>query len=215
MTTATRSRNLVPDTDDSLVTIEFRLEGVAPLLMHAPTLIDPIAPLTKEIAKITSKKASQRTIADVERLTRLEWEAGLYHDEKLGPYVPASNIKQVLRGAAGRWKLGAPIARGLTFEHRRLPVEYDGPRDKDGLYEAGYVSSLPVKNGGFNAGRVMRARPMFEEWAIEGRAFLDPHEVGLEDLGLIFARAQRMGVGDYRPEYGLFTATVTVADDDR
>jgi hypothetical protein len=116
-----------------------------------------------------------------------------------------------LREAAGRWKLGAAVKRGVTFPATKISLEYDGARDPDQLYEAGFRDLRPVKNGGFNAGRVMRCRPCFEEWAVQTLCFVDPHEIGLEDLATVVEAAQRYGIGDYRPEYGLFSAEMWMA----
>lgn len=183
-------------------------------MMHAPTLLDPLHPISREMASMTAKKASTRTIADIERMSRLEWDAGLYHDEKLGPFIPAVNVKKSFQLAAGRWKLGAAVSRGVTFATTKVAVQYDGPRDRDGLYAAGFKDVRPIKNGGFNAGRVMRTRPCFEDWALEAQLYVDPHEIGVEDLAKVVERAQRYGVGDYRPEFGLFSAEMWEVDGD-
>lgn len=207
--TATQSRNLVPASDDTIKTLTLRLEGQAPLMMHAPTLIDPLHPLTREMALATSKTASKRTIADIEHMARVEWEAGIYHSDELGPFIPSVNVKKSIVKAAGLTKDGASVTRGVTFADTKLPLLYDGPRDRDGLYDAGFKDTRPVRNGGMGGGRVPRTRPCFDEWALEAIVYVDPHEIGLEDLGRVVGVAQRFGVGDYRPEFGLFRATLT------
>lgn len=210
MTTATPVRkNLVPSVDDTIKTLHLHLEGTAPLLMHAPTLIDPLHPITKKIGELTSKTASKRTVADVEAIARLEWRAALYYDEDLGPFLPAVNVKKAIVKAAGLTKMGSAVSRGVTFATTKLALQYDGPRDPDGLFDAGFVDSRPVRNGGMNSGRVNRTRPSFEDWQVDATLYCDPHEIGLEDLGRVIGVAQRFGVGDYRPEFGLFTATLT------
>lgn len=202
----TLTANLIEQSSQTHIELVLKLTGEAPLMMHAPTLLDPLHPLTREMAKMTAKKASTRTIADIERMSRLEWEAGLYQEDALGPFIPALNVKKSFQMAAGRWKLGAAVSRGVTFATTKVPVQYDGPRDRDGLYDAGFKDVRPIKNGGFNAGRVMRTRPCFEEWVIEPRIYVDPHEIGVEDLAKVVERSQRYGVGDHRPEFGLFSA---------
>lgn len=203
---ATAVTNLIAKAEQTHIELGIRLKGEAPLMMHAPTLLDPLHPISREMADKTSKKGSTRTVADLERMSRLEWEAGLYFDPEVGPFIPSVNVKKSLQMAAGRWKLGAAVSRGISFATTKLAVEYEGPRDKDALYEAGFKDVRPIKNGGFNAGRVMRTRPCFEHWTLEGRIYLDPHEIGIEDFAKVAERAQRYGVGDYRPEFGLFTA---------
>lgn len=209
---STATINLVPDIEATIKTLELRLDGIAPLLMHAPTLIDPLHPLSREMAKATSKTGSKRTVADIEHIARIEWQAGIYFDDTIGPFIPAVNVKKSIVKAAGLTKQGAAVTRGVTFADTKLPLLYDGPRDLDELYAAGFVDSRPVKNGGMGAGRVPRTRPCFEQWAIEARIYVDPHEIGLEDLGRVVGVAQRFGVGDYRPEFGLFRATLSEAN---
>lgn len=199
------STNLIETVPDQTVVLSLKITGIAPLLMHAPTLIDPLHPLTKEMQKHTSK-GSKKTIADQERIARIEWEAGLYWDDDLGPFLPTTNLTGALKKAGGRYKLGAAVSRGVTFATTRLPIQYDGPKDRDGLYEAGFRDTRPVKNGGFNSGRVMRTRPCFQAWVIEATMHVNPHEIGVEDLARVVADARRYGLGDYRPEFGLFDA---------
>ena len=50
----------------SVERIALRLVGVGPLLMHSSRLADPLDPLTKQLAAITSKAV--RTEADHERI---------------------------------------------------------------------------------------------------------------------------------------------------
>lgn len=201
----TATANLIKQAALTHVTLDLKLTGVAPLLMHKPTLVDPMHPLTLQIAAFTAKGA-KKTIADNEAIARLEWEAGLYHDADIGPYITAANVKQAIRKSGGQVNLGAKIGRGVAFATTKLPVIYDGPRDRDGLYEAGYRDTRSVRNSGRNSGSVMRTRPCFEEWTLEARIYLNPHEISIEDFAERVAAAQRFGIGDYRPEFGLFTA---------
>lgn len=207
------STNLIERVELTHITLDLKITGEAPLLMHAPSLVDPLHPIKRDYDKITAK-GSKKTIADNERLSRLEWEAGLYHDDDIGPFLSAVNVKQALRAAAGRYKLGAPLVRGVTFAQTKIPIEYDGPRDRDGLYEAGYRDTRNVRNGGMNRGSVMRTRPCFPEWSLSARLFLNPHEIGIEDFARCVADAQRYGIGDYRPEFGLFSAELYEVDEE-
>lgn len=192
------------------IDIDLHIEGVAPLLMNAPTLLDPLHPLSKQMADATKKKANQRTVADIERISRLEHRAHLYWHDELGPVVPTINIKKCVQEAGGRWRLGPPVKRGILFAERFVPLQYDGPRDPDALYDEGYVDHRPIKNGGMSGGRVMRTRPCFDSWSLDVSFKLDPHEIGVEDFGKSLTRSQTFGLGDYRPEFGLFVASFEV-----
>lgn len=207
------SANLISSAPQTHVALDLRITGAAPLLMHAPTLLDPIHPMTVELRKLTDKPQKKRTPADWARMAELEWNAALYHDEDLGPFISTVNVKRAFRAAGGMQRKGAAIARGVTFADTKLPLIYDGPRDREGLYAAGFRDTRGVRNGG-TGGSVMRTRPCFEEWALEARVYLNPHEIGVEDFARFVADAQRYGLGDYRPEFGLFVAEMYEAEDE-
>lgn len=207
------TKNLIADVETTEIPLELRLIGVAPLLMHAPSLLDPQHPIKHEYDAITGK-GSKKTIADHARLARLEWEAGLYHDDDLGPFEPSAAVKEALRSAAARYKLGSAVKRGITFAETKLPLIYGGPRNRDALYEAGFRDTRAVRNGGISRGSVMRTRPCFSEWELRARLFLNPHEIGVEDFARCVADAQRYGIGDYRPEFGLFRAELYEVEGD-
>lgn len=194
------------------VALRLRVTGVAPLLMRSDTLLDATHPLVSEIREITDKPSKKRTPADLAQMARLEWQGGLYYDDDLGPFLPSVNVKMAIRGAAGLARRGASIKRGVQFTDIKLPLLYDGPRDPDGLYAAGFRDTRGVRNGGMG-GSVMRTRPCFEEWALEATMYVDPHEISIEDVAGFVAAAQRFGLGDYRPEFGLFTAELYVLED--
>ena len=49
----------------------FRVTGVAPLIMRAATLADPLHPLTRKLNEITRKRL--KTDADYEKISQIEW----------------------------------------------------------------------------------------------------------------------------------------------
>lgn len=184
-----------------------RIEGVAPLLMHADTLLDIAHPLTREFKLLAGK--SDKTTDDQMNLAKLEWMAGIYHDESHGPYIPGSNVKTALAEAATRWKKGATIRRSLVVLQHRLPLEYDGPRDLEELWDTGFRDVRGAVNSGRGRGRVSRCRPCFLEWALTADVAYDPTEVGEDTVVAALEIAQMRGLGDYRPEFGTFRANWT------
>lgn len=181
------------------------LEGTAPLLMNSAEA-DRDSELFRAYTLLGQKKG--KTLDDEARLRELEWEIRIYLDDEIGPYVPGRMVKAVLCAAAGKFKKGATVSRSLITVLYRIPLQYEGPRDQAGLWAGGFRYTTMVKNSGFNAGRVMRCRPMFPEWSLEAELAFDPEEVDPDTLGLIVERAQRYGIGDYRPEFGAFSATL-------
>lgn len=188
--------------------IKFRLmiRGTAPLLMHNSRLSDPLNPTSKAIKKITSKRT--KTDEDHETIARLEHAGSLYLDPDAGPYLPGQNIERCLVDAARISKQGVKVQRGVFIETDVNPLGgYGGPRDADGLWkDENYRHVASVKVG---TSRTMRCRPMFTNWAVEADGILDPAVIDLTDLTAIAVTAgQMIGLGDWRPRYGRFEATV-------
>lgn len=205
MSTATTARSrIVPSVYRSA---QLRLEGEAPLLMHADTLLDITHPLTRQFKELTGKVG--KTIDDEMNIARIEWLAGIYHDDELGPFIPGAMVKAALSAAGTRWKKGATINRSLVVIQSKIPLEYDGPRDLDGLWDDGFRDMRGAVNSGRNRGRVMRTRPCFEDWAITAEVAYDPKELETDVLEAVAEFAQVRGIGDFRPDFGTFKATWT------
>lgn len=195
-------RRVIPE---GYATATLHIAGTSPLLMNSAEA-DRDSELFRAYTLLGQKKG--KSLDDEARLREMEWELRIYLDPDLGPYIPGRNVKAVLCAAAGKFKKGATLGRSLITVLYRIPIEYEGPRDQEGLWKAGYRYTTMVKNAGFNAGRVMRCRPMFPKWALTVEIAFDPEEIDPDTLGLIVERAQRYGLGDYRPEFGAFSATL-------
>lgn len=144
---------------------------------------------------------------DEARLRRLEWSLSLDLDAALGPYVPQRYVKENLREAATRWKKGEDIVRSLVVLEFRVPIEYEGPRDEEGLWDGGFRLSRLVVNNGRNRGAVYRTRPKFDEWSLNATVAWDPEDLDAMLLESVVERAQRFGMGDGRRiGFGSFVA---------
>lgn len=187
-----------------------RIDGIAKLLMHNDTLADPLLPETKEFKKISGKRA--KTDADYEEMARLEFAAGLYvSDGRV--VIPSQNIMRCLIEGARINKMGPKIERGLNLVGTTFLLEYDGPKDIDGLYadRKNWVNRMTVKVG---TSRTVRCRPQFPQWALTVPAVLDDSVLDLDDLRQIAENAGAfIGLGDFRKGggFGRFNATVTPA----
>ena len=202
-TTAPRAK-LIPDAFRRGIV---RFEGTAPLKHHNDTLLDVTHPLTRQFKELVSKPSAMRTLDDDMNIAHVEWLAGIYHDDELGPYVPGFAIKRAITEAATRYKRGEPLKRGLVVIDHKLPMEYDGPRDLQSLWDEGYRDICGAVNSGRNAGRVMRCRPCWEDWALTIELAYDPKECDADTLVAILEFAQIRGIMDHRPEFGTFAAT--------
>ena len=183
-----------------------KLTGTSPLLMHATTSIDPTHKLSRAMKAITSKHASKKTEDDLIELKRLEFEAGLYFDDEIGPYLPGELLQACIRDGGKANRLGSEVTRSVLVVDDRVCLIYAGPRTKKGLWEKGFSDTRSVKIG---QNRVLRTRPIFSEWAVEFQVQLDVEHLdpGLFDECVANA-GQRVGLGDYRPRFGRFTAEI-------
>jgi hypothetical protein len=180
--------------------------GTKPLLMHNARLSNPLDEVVREIKKVSGKR--KKTDGDYEAMARLEHAGGLYWDDELpGPYLPGQNFEKCLVEAARISKRGKDIERGVFVETDVNPLVYDGPRDIDELWkDANFLHMASVKVG---TSRVTRTRPQFREWVVAAEGTFDDRVINLQDLRDIATTAGTMiGLGDWRPRYGRFTAKV-------
>ena len=183
-------------------TVEFKITGAAPLLMHAATLVDPLSPKTVAHKKLTSKR--QKTDTDHVAIARSEYIAGCYYDPEIGVYMPVANIRRSLIGGARLFKLGKQIERGIIFtETTGFPLEYKGPKTPEELWEGGKnVDARPVVVA---RAKLMRYRPRFNEWGVSGSFMMDTSQIGVDDLVKCFeAAGAYCGLGNYLPLFGRF-----------
>ena len=182
------------------------LTGTAGLLMHNSRLSNPLDPATKALKKYTGKR--KKTDEDHETIAQLEYAGGLYLDPDIGPYIPGENIARCLVDGAKLTKQGVKVTRGVFISTDINPLSYNGPRDGDGLWADGRFRHMASVKVGTQ--RVMRCRPLFQEWAVQADGILDPSVLELDDLVSIADDAGALiGLGDWRPRFGRFTATVT------
>lgn len=190
---------------------KFRLEltGTAPLLMHSSRLADPLNEATKALKRITGK--TKKSEEDHQEMAHLEFQGGLYLDPQAGPFIPGGNIERSLLDGARIFKSGKKIERGLFINTDVNPLAYTGPRDVASLWaDENFRLSVSVTVG--PARRVMRTRPMFRDWRCDAEGILDTSLLSLEELQEIATVSGTMiGLGDWRPRYGRFTAKVVKA----
>lgn len=184
------------------------------LIMHNERLADPLDTFTRAIAEVTSKR--KKALADHEEIGRLEFYGGLYTDPhldyplngtKAAPVVPAWNILRCLQDGGKRYKRGVDVPRGIMPLAEVAKIQYDGPKDVVKLWEDG--SFALRKSVGVQRNRTMRTRPFFTDWQAELPIEVDMEIFNLSDLEMIWkAAGLYSGLGDMRPVYGRFTATI-------
>jgi hypothetical protein len=181
------------------------LEGTAPLLMNSADY-DRMSDTYRAYKLLGAKRG--KSIDDEARLAELEWALALMLDEEIGPYIPGKNIWELLRSAATKFRKGEEIKRSLAVLDYRIPLLYDGPRDQAALWKEGFQFTTMVANAGAGSGRVPRCRPKFEGWSLAIDLAYDPEDLDYDLLGAVAERSMKYGLGDYRPLYGAFEATL-------
>jgi hypothetical protein len=186
--------------------ISIQLVGTSPLLMHNPRMVDPEFELNREIKAITSKR--KKTDEDLKQIERLEWYGGLY-EEKGVIVQPVAKARKCLINTAKIMKLGKGIERTLILDGLTVPLEHDGPKSTDAVYELPrFHSRLSV---GVNGKRVMRVRPSFFPWAMTvSGVFVTDAGVNFDELQRIVELAGTVeGIGDNRVNgYGRFVGKI-------
>lgn len=185
---------------------EIELTGISPLLMS-----------NGEVDRDSDQYIAYENLAAQKRKTReqraqlreLEWYTRIYFDDDLGPFIPAKNVKELIRSAATKTRDGENVRRGLVIPEYRIPLVYDGPRDAAELWEAGFRYTAMVANAGAGSGRVDRTRPWFPEWSLVFEVAFDAEELDQRRFEDVVARTEKYGLGDYRPEFGSFAAAAT------
>lgn len=182
--------------------------GIAPLMMHNVLLADDQQPIVKAIKKLTAKRTN-KTEDDKHEIDRLSFVGGLYYDDTLGPYMPAENVFRCLMEAGTLTKSGKKIERGLTIHTLKAPLQYEGPRDPEKLWDDGTTAWVDRRMVTVTRQRIPRIRPIFPEWEFSMHVDIDKSVLDMESFVDILEKAGKLiGLGDYRRFYGKFTAEV-------
>ncbi len=181
--------------------IKLKIVGKRPLLMHSDVCIDPLNKEAKEIKVLTAKR--KKTGDDHELIAKLQWQSALYFDEDLGPYLPGINIESCLIEGAKLSRLGTALKRSIEIVDERCALEYDGPRTRQALWDAGFYDARSVK---VTTSRIMRYRPLFTKWSCNCDVVFNQEMIDRQQVIKSFQDAGAyIGVGDYRPKFGRFS----------
>ena len=188
-------------------TMKVRITGNSPILMHNGRLANPLDPAAKTLKALTSRK--KKTDSDHAEIARSEWEGGLYIDTS-GPYISCDNMDACIKGGAKLQKLGKQFGSSVAVVEDRIPLQFDGPRDANGLWAAGFYDVRGVRIG---QTRVQRCRPLFRTWTATFSIAFDDRDVEARQIEQALHEAGRLvGLFDRRPEkggrFGKFTAEV-------
>lgn len=161
-------------------------------------MADPLNPITKELKKISGKRG--KTDADIEQMAKLEFLGGLYLvNGKV--VIPGEVIEGALVTAARKVKKGKTML-SAAFCAEAFPLVYDGEQDYEKRFEnPEYRKTMGVV---IQRARIMRTRPVFNQWSANIEIMYDPEQINLSELMDILIKAGELGICDYRPKYGRF-----------
>lgn len=186
-------------------TISIKIVGTSPMLMHSETLANPLHELTKAHKAVSGKK--KKSEEDLHFLLESEWSAGMYHDDEIGPYLPAINIEAAIAEAGKIHRLGKTVKQAVQVIDDKVKLQYDGPRKKDAMWKSGKFAD--VRGVGVNGKKIMRCRPIFLKWAAQFDIAFMADVLSRDDLVRVIEEAgRRIGFGDYRPRFGRFTVEI-------
>ncbi len=172
--------------------------------MHNGLMADPTNPLVRRIKEITSKGSKKMTDSDYEERDRLEWEAGLYWDSEDGLIMPSDNIERCVQLGAQKSRIGKDVQAAVFCANTHVPIVYDGPKDKDKLYDDPRFSLR--KGVAVQKSRIIRIRPMIPTgWTMAFDLEFDEGIVNPKNLMKAMTDAGSLvGLGDWRPKFGRF-----------
>jgi hypothetical protein len=190
------------------------LEGLSALVMHNERLADPLDSFTKAIAALSKQRNKPEAVH--EEIAHLEFLGGLYtnpptdypiNGSKPVPCLPAWNVLRCLQDGGRRHKRGMDVPRGVYPLAEYAELVYDGPTDPEKMWQAGGFALR--KSVGVQRARTMRTRPMFTDWTATLEVEVDAKIWNLSDLRNVWSDAGTYaGLGEMRPIYGRFAATI-------
>lgn len=182
-------------------TVRYKLTSSAPLIQHNGQTADPLNKWAKALKQISSKR--KKTDADYEEMAKIEFMAGLYMGSD-GPVIPTDVIEAMLIAAAKKSREG-PSAKSGCYCPEPARLEYEGPRDPNEMWEAEIFRFSKLVRVGM--ARVVRMRPIFSEWSAVVALSIEDSIVDITRLDdWMHAAGTQIGLGDWRPQYGRFTA---------
>ncbi len=190
-------------TFDKMKELKTTWTGIRPIILHNGQLADPLNKYSRMLKNVTSKR--KKTDADHEEMARIEFEGGLYWDEKVGVYLPSDGIEATICAGAKKSRIGKDVQAAVFVQDEIVPLIYDGPKTIEALWKDRhrFVLRKPVKVG---QAKVMRTRPMFPTgWSVSFTLEYDEDVVNESALKKAMIDAGSLcGCFDWRPKFGRF-----------
>lgn len=189
--------------------LQFRLKGTSPLLLHNGQLANPLNQYTRDLNLLSKKGRGMKDVEHLEQIAKLEFLGSLYTNGKGAIGIPPSVLFTVVRNGARKFKKGKDIEAGLVVKDFAY-LEYDGPGDPNELFEftndLGIRPFVDQRMVGVQRNKVLRTRPIFNEWALPMTLYVEPNVIEESDVNEYLSTAGiLLGIGDARSlGYGRF-----------
>lgn len=189
-------------------TVRVTLTGTQPLMLHNGRLANPLDPNTRALKALTSKR--KKTDDDLAEMIVVEARGAAYETPEGYIGLPDANTWRAIQEAAKAFKRGQDVSRAVIYDPERIaPLSINGEIINVDEYLARGSEAIDYRPVGINGRTVMRARPIIHEWQAYHDFEVYTDIVMIDELMQFVERAGRLqGVGDHRPQYGRFTATV-------
>lgn len=182
-------------------TLNFRLIGISPLLMHNGEGANPLNPLVRQLNVIAKKGRGLKDEETLMKIARMEWLIGVYSKKGIVG-IPHHVIFTTIRNGARAYRKGKDVEAGV-FVTDFFPLEYDGPKEVEKLLDYtngdGGNPFMDQRMVGISRNKVLRTRPYFEEWELPIWFTVDPSVIEPKEIqDYIETAGIRNGIGDGR-----------------
>ncbi len=180
-----------------MITVNVQIQGLTPLIVN-------------RFHEAAQQDVIDGTHSRKERPGPEEDAAYRLYQNGNGVFYPAENIRQSIIGAASRHKIGrraatTDVAAAVYISPFELPLTGEW-----------HVDSRAVVIAATKA-RIMRNRPMFDEWSIDFQMQIDTDLISEKLMqAILFDAGRLVGIGDFRPakkgQYGRFSVVSWVKE---
>ena len=184
--------------------LEISIRGVSPLLMHNGQTADPLNTFSKQLKAVSGKR--KKTEEDYAELSRIEWHAALYVDKDGKLIIPSTLLEASIQDGAKKSKLGKAF-KSAVFVNDDAVLDIGSKKKAVDLW--GDDKYRDVRGVRVGQARIMRTRPVFNQWACQFTVYYDDEQVNEVDvIRAIEDAGTKSGVGDFRPRFGRFEIVV-------
>lgn len=173
-----------------------KIEGVTPMIIDNGQTANPLNSYAKKLKELTGKR--NKSEEDIEKLLMVQWEAGLYWNDKIGLYMPNENMSAGFYKAAKKNKLGKSCSAVTFTDPLGFPIITKNHTDFQAL-KADPENKLQ-KIVVIQKAKTLSCRPIFKEWKMNFELEFENAEINPTDVKLILNTWSRsIGIGVWTP----------------